>query len=302
MNIKKLKMSKPKVYDCFIFFNELDLLEIRLNIMNQFVDYFVIVESNKTFSGKDKSFILEENMHRFSSFKDKIIYKKIEDTPEDFVNIKSCFDEKNYKFDNPKELEVIKNIASYIENTTYWPRNETQWGREIFQRECMLRCLTNCDDNDIVMLSDLDEIPNLNICNFEDILLDLPITSKQHMFYYFLNYRLDEIWIGTKICRYRYLKKDFVNEVRRLRETEYSLPNLGWHFSFLGGIEKIKQKIEAFSHQEYNNDSIKSNIEENVKSGNDIFGRGKSVRKVEVDDSFPLFLIENKTKYNKFFI
>lgn len=295
-------MSKVKVYDCFIFFNELDLLEIRLNILDKFVDYFVIVESNKTFSGKEKSFILEENMNRFSSFKDKIIYKKIEDTPEDFVNINSCFDENKYKFDSPIELSIIKSISSYIESTNYWPRNEKQWGREIFQRECILRCLTGCNDKDVIMLSDLDEIPNLEGCDFENILLDLPITSKQHMFYYFLNYKLDEVWIGTKICRYEYLKKDFVNEVRRLRDTKYSLPALGWHFSFMGGIEKIKEKIEAFSHQEYNNNFIKLNIEENVKKGNDIFGRGKCVNKIDVDYTFPPFLRDNKIKYSKFFI
>jgi beta-1,4-mannosyl-glycoprotein beta-1,4-N-acetylglucosaminyltransferase len=283
-----------KIYDCVIFFNEIELLELRLEILNQYIDKFVIVESNVTFSGNKKEFVLEKNLNKFDKFKDKIIYKKIQDTPDNFINLH--FDKKLFYFENDLEKEVLEKILKYINNVIYFPKNEAQWGRETFQRECILRSLINCNDEDIIILSDLDEIPNvkdlLNYIDKEDV-----VVFKQKMFYYFLNFLVDNNWIGSKACRYKYLKNTAVSDLRLVREKNKCIENGGWHFSYLGGEQQIRKKIEAYSHQEYNNDSIKNNILSNIQSGKDLFGRNMSLTVVELDNFYPKYILDNVEKY-----
>jgi beta-1,4-mannosyl-glycoprotein beta-1,4-N-acetylglucosaminyltransferase len=249
-----------KTYDAFLFFNELDLLDIRLNIMAPYVDYFVISEATITFSGKPKPLYFLENKERYLEFKNKIIHVIVDDTPT---------------------------IGD-------------QWDREIFQRECLLRGLESCNSNDMVISSDLDEIPNPTIlekCK-KSLANGIIYTPEQKMYYYYLNFLIkDKIWLGSKICRYETIKKESVRSVRDTK-TGVHIKNNGWHFSFMGGIDLIIQKIEAFSHQEYNTDNVKDNLETRISENKDILcAHNLEFITVPIDDSYPEYIRNNQDKY-----
>ena len=175
-----------KVYDCFLFFNEIDLLKLRMNILNDVVDFFVIVESNKTFTYKDKKLFFDENKELFYEFKDKIIHVVIDDTPESFgvlkyINEPTTIDEKT------KNL-----VLKYVDESTGWNHNlkeHRQWGVETYQRESIIKGLINCNDEDIVIISDLDEIPNPEeIKKMVETINDSDVFEfKQNMYYYYIN-------------------------------------------------------------------------------------------------------------------
>jgi beta-1,4-mannosyl-glycoprotein beta-1,4-N-acetylglucosaminyltransferase len=254
------------VFDAFLFYNELDLLDIRLNILDPHVDFFVINEATITFSGKEKPLYFSENKSRYSAFKDKIIHTVIDDTPSSFSN---------------------------------WRPGEYQWGREIFQRESLLRGLNSCASNDMIILSDVDEIPNpqaIQSCRQNIKETDIYILE-QRMYYYYLNcLKLNETWLGSKICTYNQTKNG-LNNIRSIKTGQH-IPEGGWHFSFLGGIEKIKQKLEAYSHQEFNNDRVKNNLEVCISQNKDILGRPVEFRPVPIDSTFPEYITKNIDKYS----
>ena len=283
-----------KIYDAFLFYNELDLLEIRLNILDPYVDFFVINESTITFSGKDKPLYFLDNRSRYDKFKDKIIYTVIEDTPPSFINTLQFMSEETSK-DSEIKNKILKSMMSY----NSWDKKELQWGREVYQRECLLRGLSSCSIDDMIILSDLDEIPNpvvIENCkkSFET---DKIYVLEQKMFYYYLNcLKLNEIWYGSKICSYDILNNEGLNTIRSFKSLENFVKNGGWHFSFMGGVDKIKQKLEAYSHQEYNNDSIKNNIKIRILENKDILGRPGDFIFIPVDNTYPEYIKDNKNK------
>jgi beta-1,4-mannosyl-glycoprotein beta-1,4-N-acetylglucosaminyltransferase len=283
-----------KIYDCFNFFNELDLLELRMEILNKYVDFFVIVESTVTFSGKEKKLYYKENEDRFEKFKEKIIHVIVDDTPEDYFNLS--------KFINPKnKIKETKNkILSFVESSTGWGRHEKQWGRETYQRESIFYGLTECDDDDIIIVSDLDEIPNNDEINRikNEIGYDV-FDFKQNTYYYYFNLLKEQNWSGPKCLLWATLKNISINLVRQNKYTTKVINNGGWHFSFMGGSDKVKEKIDAYSHQEYNNHTVISNVENNIKNDIDPFFRGKLIR-VEIDDTYPSYLLENLGKYENY--
>jgi beta-1,4-mannosyl-glycoprotein beta-1,4-N-acetylglucosaminyltransferase len=271
-----------KIYDCFLFFNELDLLELRLNILNDTVDYFVIVESTVTFSGNFKELVYENNKELFKDFHHKIKHIIIDDTPISFSKIEYVDDSLQNK------------ILKYVDESTGWNReSEPQWGRETYQRECIIRGLFDCDDDDIIIISDLDEIPNndeiVNINN--DV-----VCFKQKMYCFYLNLLKEIGWSGTKACKWNILKDISLNHLRQNKHTTKYIENGGWHFSFMGGQSTVHQKIEAYSHQEFNNPHILDNIENNMNNNNDPFFRGQ-LTQVEIDNTYPKYLLDNLDKY-----
>ncbi|MGN1154356.1 MAG: glycosyl transferase GT17 family protein, partial [Candidatus Gastranaerophilaceae bacterium] len=155
------------IYDCFTFFNELDLLEIRLNVLNDYVDKFVLVESTKTFTGMDKPLYYKENKERFSHFNDKIIHIVLDETP-----------------------------------------NEYAWHNECIQRNSISKGLTNCNDDDIILISDLDEIPTPEfIHKYKDIEGIKLFEINQYC--YFLNCKAisQGVWLlGPKMLSYKDFK------------------------------------------------------------------------------------------------
>ena len=283
------------IYDCFLFFNELEILELRLNILKDVVDYFILVESSTTFNGKDKKLIYNENKERFKEFNDRIIYVVVDDTPNTFTSPK-------YNLDAVTKLEVINNT---IINNTYtsegWSKtnpNEAQWGRETYQRECMMRGLANFNDDDIVIISDVDEIPNPNILKEIDSHLSNTkfLSLTQNMYYYYFNLLKQTDWSGTKICKWGDLKLNSVNQVRQNKFEHTTIPNGGWHFSFFGGENIIKDKIQAYSHQEFNNPHYLNSINSNMKTNMDPFFRGQ-LTNVEIDETYPKYILDNIEKY-----
>lgn len=258
-----------KIIDNFLFFNELDLLEIRLSILEPYVDYFIINEATKTFSGNHKILYYEENKDRFSKFHNKIIHNII---------------------DIPEELKIC-------------------WDIEIFQRNFSMSKLKEiCNLDDIIITSDLDEIPNPEILTNIDTFFDKNSLYhlQQNFYMYYINNYVTDKWFGSRICSYEYLKTTTIDEIRQATEDEnklngFIIENGGWHFTYLGGEDKIKQKIESFSHQEYNNSSIKNNIKNCLDKNVDIFGRTMNFKFIELsEDNFPKYILDNREKYNKF--
>ena len=280
------------VYDCFIFYNELDLLEIRLNELNNVVDKFVLVEASRTFQNNTKPFFFEDNKERFAKFLDKIIHIKITKYPF-FIPIINPF---------------------------------SPWKLEFFQRDSILKGLVNCSLEDIILISDVDEIPNSNVLKQS---LDKGISKiyglKMDMFMYFVNNKLiyeegsnmtkeeakDGIWHCTALLPYKLLKKrphkirKIIMRTKRRGEVYEIIANAGWHFTYLGGVEKIIQKLEAFSHSEFNLNEFKDerNILKLIKDGKDLFGRDIEFEIVDEDYKFPKYLKskEGLDKFKDFF-
>ncbi|MDA7491750.1 hypothetical protein N8447_00005 [bacterium] len=279
-----------KIYDCFNFFNELDILELRLNILYDYVDYFVIVESSVTHSGQPKPFYLEENKERFSKFWDKIIIFKVNDTPEDFVNLPNTgfFD---------AELDKVH---YYVRTQTNRFNRSTQvdYGRDFFQKESVRRALVDCKDEDIIIISDADEIPNPEILKeLNTLSLDSTIYSlAQPMYSYYINMLSDSDWYGSKLGLYKNVKELSFNEIRGDSNLTTKLPNGGWHLSFMGGEEMVRKKITSYSARDLVNDQVLSSIKNNIDNDQDVFFRGK-LTKVEVDGTYPDYILKNLDKY-----
>jgi len=229
-----------KIYDCFMYFDEEVVLDVRLNTLNEFVDYFVIVESIYTHKGDPRE--LKFNHKKFEKFKDKIIYIVDEETyPQtDEINTEDSEGEKSRK--------AIFN-AAYRENG---------------QRNLITRGLKKANDEDIIMVSDVDEIPKLSELNFKNINEKI-ILFKQDMFYYKFNLWLPNlIWTGTKACK----KKNLVNPqwLRNIKDRKYSFFRIdtffsktkytsikvindgGWHFSNIKTPKEIEFKLRSYLH------------------------------------------------------
>jgi hypothetical protein len=260
-------------YDIFTFNNELDLLEIRLNILNEYVDYFVIVEATETFSGVEKPLYYELNKDRFSEFSHKIIHYIIRDTPGNF-------DDKNCN-------QYYLNLACNSSNVT---REHLCWLKEFYQKEMIKEPLKELNDDDICIISDLDEIWNyrLNI-KIEDEIYKPMI---QNCYINYINVKTNEVWdvntnmfTGPIISKYVNIKNECLNHLRTLSKTKYSfIENGGWHFNAIGGIEN---KIKNFlNHPQYTTNYMNS--------------REYGSRIDETD--LPEYILNNREKYKKYFL
>lgn len=240
-----------KLYDCFMFFNELDILEIKLNELH--VDYFVIVEATVTHTGTPKPLYFEENKQRYSKFLDKIIY----------VVVSNLLD-----FDDP-------------------------WQRDYYQRDQILRGLTQCHDDDIIIVEDCDKI--LRASKLPEIITPILTNQRQAVpcvlgaHFYFLNrVRYGLTYTCTVVAKYAEIKlrtpnkirweerhKTFVGEVTAVQDA-------GWHFTYMGGIEKVIKKFESLAHTECNTEEYKNpdRIREDALAS----------KLVNIDESFPQFI------------
>ena len=272
-----------KIYDTFIFFNELDLLEIRLNTLNDYVHYFVLVEATKTFTGVQKPLYYLENKDRFKKFENKIIHVIVNDMPDSFDVLKN------------KTSDYLQDSILYDCLTTpNVPKHEVHWLREFYQKECVKKGLVNANDEDFIFVSDLDEIwdPSLTY----DFNFDGNFRLNQKMFSFFLNLESSEHWYGTVGTKYKNLKNYSINHIRTPNRNKYSLiENAGWHFTFQGGEKMVKEKIESYGHQEYNNDYIKNSIANKIDNSLDVFGRGFTL-KVN-NENLPKYVSENLEKF-----
>ena len=281
-----------KIIDSFIFFNELELLDIRLNTLNDKVDKFILVESTVSHTGKEKPLHYKENKHLFEKFNHKIVHCVVDDTP-------NSFEEAQQMFLSPKD-ELQKNILMHCLTTSNVPYGETQWLREFYQHESTRRgmLMANLEDDDVCFVSDLDEIWNPDI---EYDIDDYNVRKlRQHVYMAFLNLRSSEDWLGTYYTKYKNIKNASANHFDSLTKTKHLIvENGGWHFTYQGGLDRIKTKLENYGHQEYNNDQVKNLVQERLDIGMDVLGRPFSCVIDEVN--LPNYLKNNKQKYNHLF-
>lgn len=272
------------VYDCFQFFNELDILKLRLHIMDSFVDKFVISEATETFSGLKKPLYYEENKEMFKEFEHKIIHVVVDDTPKGGTH-----------------------------------------ERDTFQKCAVGRGLKNCKENDVIIYSDLDEIPNpvklLEILqNFDETKI---YHFAQRLFYCYLNMEetsgkllsyageFDGVehkrWIGSKACTYGLLQRENLQlgELRfpERKEIGIRVEDGGWHFGYMGGEgeknprKRVAQKVASAAHQEYNSKEILSDVYDKIRDGKDLFGRDAHMEMVSIDQTFPEYLRTHQKEY-----
>lgn len=241
------------IIDLFYYNGEEEVLETRLNILAPYVDKFIICEAKETFSGVPKDL----------SFK-----------PLKFVQF-------NIEYFIMEEYQGLRLEAIKSPNTG---SGEHYWVREFIQKESARYALKNCDDNDLVFISDVDEIWNPLLDYSENVIYK----PKQLPYLYYFNQRTDENWLGwtgTVACRYKHIKNGVINHLRTDSMTDYKvIENGGWHFNALGGKQK---KIDAFKHPVYYEDGVWVNREINM-------------RKDEID--LPDYLLKNKEKYAKYFL
>jgi len=234
------------IYDIFSFNNELDMLELRLNILDPYVDKFVLVEADKTFSGVDKPLYYEENKERFEKFHDKIIHYKVLDSPQ--------------SFDDPNCDQEILQMALNSDNVT---REHICWLIEFYQKESIKKALEWLENDDICVVSDVDEVWNCYLYDkfvFQDLIIDHGACLKpkiNNCYIEYLNVRTNENWTfftGPIVCEYHTIHYGCLNHLRTQRKMNHIyhfLEDGGWHFNALGGADK---KIQDFQHPVYHKD------------------------------------------------
>ena len=274
-----------KILDCFGFCGENEILEIRLETLFEYVDKFIIIEGNKFFNGVSKKKLF--NIENFKKYKSKIRYFFIENFPE---------------------------------------HNGNNWIYENYQRNQIKLGLNNLNPNDLILISDVDEIPNLEnkkFMNFDSTVF------LQDMYYYKFNIHLSKglkwknKWAGTKSCKFKFFKT--AQNVREFRVKNYPWWrfdrkikryiefNGGWHFSFLMDPQSISKKIsintqeldhvletKKYNISDFNNEKL---INERIEKMIDVYDRQTiSLKRVDIDESYPRAIRENKIKYKKWII
>lgn len=250
-----------KIIDCFIFYNELDLLTYRLNLLNNIVDYFVIVESTHTFVGREKKLIFQENKHLFEHFLHKIVHIVVEDFPHKYPNVRID--------------------------------DEDAWKNEFFQRNAISRGIKELQnlllDEDVLIIADLDEIPDpstLSKIKQGEIKVGLN-TLEMDLYYYNLNHRFYYKWFLSKVISYQTYKNVNMtcNDIRKTNCQP--IPHGGWHLSYFGDKHFIQNKIENFSHQELNKAEYTDldKIEERTKNSKDLYDRHIDFENIKIENN-----------------
>ena len=279
-----------KVFDSFIFFNELDLLEMRLNILNDVVDHFVLTESPFTVSGNEKPLYYQENKDRFGKFNDKIVHHITEEIPNDFTHL----------------LEKTKFHVAYKENDPYGTpmiNLPVRFQRALFNRNNSAFGIEKAGvtDEDLVITSDADEIINpLLLQDLEWFNPSNHYVAECRAFYYKLNILYQEDWMGSRLCTWKHLKNTTIDQHRQDHQNAHRIEDAGWHFSFFGNAEDFKLKLASYEHTENNTDQVTSTASEKIEQGLDPLGRTNKLVTVPLDDSYPEYVLENQDKYAEF--
>lgn len=281
-----------RVFDCFPFFNELDLLEIRLHELSDVVDRFVLAESTVTFSGKPKPLLFAKNRERYAKFLDRIEHIVVDDTP---ASVRS------------------------------------PWQRRTHQSNSLARGLEQIDGDDIVIFSDVDEIPRASAVRaapehlktrFDVLCFEL------RMYNYFVNFESEERWLrsGPRAIRFSNLGRieplrkvkgpvagSVRNTIRGLRAAfEMGRPvrrtlirDAGWHFTYLGGMEAIINKVKSYAGHETVSQEIldPERLAARIRSGLSVdVNSNTRLGYRPLDDSFPRYLLENRERFGSFIL
>ena len=232
-----------------------------------------------------------------------------------FILVESMYDHQG----NKKRLNFnFDNFRSYKDKITYlviekFPENMSSWDRENYQRDYLINGLTKADLDDYVLISDVDEIPDLT--KFELVKNFKYSVFKQKMYYYKINLlnKTEPIWYGSKICKKRYIKSPQWLRDQKIKKVPFwkfykerwnVIENGGWHFSFLMSASEIKKKLDSYAHFEYNNkkfndlDKINNAIHQKI----DLFDRPINFEKISFDDTFPEYIYNNKEKFKNWIL
>jgi len=284
-----------RVFDVFTFYNELDLLELRLEMLDPYVDQFVLIECIETFSGKQKPLYFQDNKERFSKYLHKIYHHVTYDPPKSFEDLRQRILDTNTD-------DLTKQICIQALTSTNVPPGETHWLKEFYQKENIRRAILKAEPNseDLCFITDLDEYWNPEL-DYSSIDNNKIYKLRQLAYSGYMNVRSSEAWAGTLLTKYKNIEGACLNHLRTPSKTKYEyIDNAGWHFTFMGGEQQVKMKLEAYGHQEYNNDGIKNNVKLLLEQGKDVLGRNEF--KFWIDESeLPNYLIKNKNKYKQYF-
>jgi len=289
------------VYDCFMYYDEDLLLDIRLNVLDKYVKKFVITEATYTHNGSKKK--LNFNIQNFIKFKDKIEYIIVDQQPPNIKKIN-----KNDAPEISEEKLILNGMA-----------------RDYYQRECLKKGLKNLDKDDLIIISDLDEIPNLENLKINEVKNNIVIFH-QKMFYYKLNLLYDEfIWAGSKAVKY----KNFISPqwLRNIKSKKYSfwrldvlfskkkysnlnyIKNGGWHFTCIRTPEDLEKKLLNFAHHyEFEQSGLKlTDLKKLIKEKRVMYDHsvdqtgykwsGKSILKTVNNNELPLYIRNNIKKF-----
>ncbi len=271
-----------KIYDCFTFYNELDLLELRLRETYDHVDVFVVAEATRTFQGQKKPLFLKDNWDRFAPWHDKIRRIEITDLAE----------------------------------------SGDPWANEAASRHHLMAGLHDADDLDLVILSDVDELLRPTALEHMRTANRAVYGTRMPMFYFRFNYmRLhptlwwagNSWWPGSAAVRYKLLESMNFEQIRRTRDVIGTNENsvimhAGWHFSWLGNEEQVRSKITSFAHSELNRPEVLNNInlELSIRNGSGLNpmilnGEERHVS-VEFDNYFPASIMVDKNRWSQYII
>jgi beta-1,4-mannosyl-glycoprotein beta-1,4-N-acetylglucosaminyltransferase len=273
------------VIDCIPFFNELDILKLRLHILDPLVDRFVIEEATHTFSGLPKDLCFEKNREMFEEFLPKITYLVVDNSPEE--------------------------ISTHE--------------RDKFQKNALAKALTDASDEDVLILSDVDEIPNPAV--LQELVKRFDPDKIYHLaqrnFYCYLN--MEEIsgnllsitgefpgverrmWLGTKVFAKKNIPESGIIDLREISPEDprsVRVADGGWHFGYMGSCHetdvsrRVGTKVVAAAHQEYNTEDVLAEVKDRLILGEDIFGRNAVFQWAVVDESYPQYLLEHKSEYD----
>lgn len=273
------------VIDCIPFFNELDILKLRLHILDPLVDRFVIEEATHTFSGLPKELCFEKNREMFEEFLPKITYLVVDNSP--------------------KEISTHE--------------------RDKFQKNALAKALTDASDEDVLILSDVDEIPNPAV--LQELVKRFDPDKIYHLaqrnFYCYLN--MEEVsgnllsitgefpgverrmWLGTKVFTKKNIPESGIIDLREISPEDprsVRVADGGWHFGYMGSCHetdvsrRVGTKVVAAAHQEYNTEDVLAEVKDRLILGEDIFGRNAVFQWAVVDESYPQYLLEHKSEYD----
>ena len=290
-----------RIYDCFMFYDEDLVADLRFNILDEHVTKFVVVESKFTHSGEKRKLLFDIN--KYSKFKNKINYVILENEPSnlEIINDNDTADKKNSK---------------YIMNALK---------RENYQRNGITNGLKEASPDDLILISDVDEIPNLSNLELENINNEI-ILFKQNFYYYKFNLKLEDMpWLGTKACKYKKLKSP--QWLRNVKDKKYPFWRLdvlfsnkkysnikfiekgGWHFSNMKSPAEIEKKMRTYlHHREYDINPLgEEKIKEIIKSKKSIYNLRADMKNEKFDGTqnlkptdgsdLPNYIKINKKKY-----
>jgi len=277
-----------KIYDCFIYFDEEVILEARLNILDKFVDKFVIVESKYSHRGEVRT--PNFSLKKYKKFKDKIIYILLEDEPKNLFSIN------NNDHDNLRDKKIIVNGNL----------------REFYQRNSILKGLHNADKDDWIIISDVDEIPYLEKIDFSKFKKDLIFFNQIFCCYKFNLYSKMK-WCGSRMIKkkklispqwlrdiknknYPFWRIDTLFSKKKYHNIKF-IENGGWHFSYLKDAKGVEKKLKSIRHHiEYDLNPLGENkIKELIKNRKLIYDYNADQRKKnKFENNESLHLLEKK--------